>query len=374
MPLNKSPSLRPLGVMFLALFLPSSVYAAYWVYAGSKVRTQIEKWSQARREEGYQVGYDRIDIKGFPLHLDIRIEKPVFRFPEARGGWSWQTAALDARLSPLNPRAATISANSPQTFHPPANIETGITTLTATTATAGLVFQDNGSPATVHVEFGSVRLAGLASGGEVRARHLKADADWFSPDSPDPANRTMILAAEGRDMDLPPSLGLPLGPRIEAFALQAEVHGRIAGEDITQALSDWRQAGGTVDVPNLLVHWPPVRMHTNGTLALDDQLQPIGAFTAGFQGFFEAVGSFVKQGIIRPRDASMAKVVLGMLAKTPSGGGVSTVSMPMTLQNRTLYAGPVALIHLPDVRWSESHHPKPLPQSAGAGATDETPR
>ncbi len=46
----------------------------------------------------------------------------------------------------------------------------------------------------------------------------------------------------------------------------------------------------------------------------------------------------------------MAKIVLGMLAK-PSAAGEPELSLPLTVQDRALLAGPVKLMEMPEVIW-----------------------
>ena len=56
---------------------------------------------------------------------------------------------------------------------------------------------------------------------------------------------------------------------------------------------------------------------------------------------------------MRRRDAVTAKLVLGALARTPEGGGPPTLNLAITVQDRTLFAGPVALARLPAIDWKD---------------------
>jgi len=118
-----------------------------------------------------------------------------------------------------------------------------------------------------------------------------------------------------------------------------------------QALTQWRDAGGTLEANRIQVGYGPLFLQGNGTLALDGDLQLVGAFSARIQGFFQTVDGLRRGGVIRRPDASMAKVVLGMLSKQPKNGGPATISLPLTLQERALFAGPVRLIKMPEIHW-----------------------
>jgi len=85
-------------------------------------------------------------------------------------------------------------------------------------------------------------------------------------------------------------------------------------------------------------------------LALDADLQPIGAFTTRIEGFFETVNALHEKGLIRSQDAVTAKMVLGVLSKRNDAGRIS-LTVPLTVQERRLYVGPVPLAVIPPVRW-----------------------
>ena len=82
-----------------------------------------------------------------------------------------------------------------------------------------------------------------------------------------------------------------------------------------------------------------------------ETMQPIGAFTASISGFNDAVDALVEAGAARPQDGALAKVVLGVLAKTPPGGGPKVVSLPLSLQDRRLSVGPVPLVTFKRIEW-----------------------
>jgi hypothetical protein len=95
----------------------------------------------------------------------------------------------------------------------------------------------------------------------------------------------------------------------------------------------------------------PLKINTNGTLALDGKLQPIGALTANLEGFFETIDALKRLGVVKARNAITAKVVLGVLSRAPSGGGPAILNLALTAQNRYLYLGPVRLLELPEIKW-----------------------
>ncbi|MBT7760018.1 MAG: DUF2125 domain-containing protein, partial [Rhodospirillaceae bacterium] len=119
---------------------------------------------------------------------------------------------------------------------------------------------------------------------------------------------------------------------------------------LSAALGDWRDSGGTLDIKRLHLDWGGMKFDGDGTLALDADLQPVGAMKARIKGYRELVDGLVRARQIRERDADMAKFVLNMVARaTP--GGENTVTVPVTIQDRRLFIGPASLMNLPRIDW-----------------------
>jgi hypothetical protein len=150
---------------------------------------------------------------------------------------------------------------------------------------------------------------------------------------------------------LPAGLELPLGRDVARLALDTRLLGALRPGLLVDILPLWRDAGGTVEIGHLEMEWGPLAVQGDGTIALDADLQPIGAFTAKAQGFFEVLEVLRRRGIIASRDAMTATVVLGVLSRGATDGGPATLSIPLSVQSRTLYAGPVSVAKLPQVLW-----------------------
>jgi hypothetical protein len=58
-----------------------------------------------------------------------------------------------------------------------------------------------------------------------------------------------------------------------------------------------------------------------------------------------------ERGLIEPNIATTAAIVLGALATRPTPGDRPRLDIALSVQNRKLYAGPVALVKLPFIRW-----------------------
>ncbi len=59
--------------------------------------------------------------------------------------------------------------------------------------------------------------------------------------------------------------------------------------DITRWAEAWRDGGGSLEITHLTMGWGPLGLTSSATLALDDQLQPMGSGNARIVGYAETL-------------------------------------------------------------------------------------
>jgi len=155
------------------------------------------------------------------------------------------------------------------------------------------------------------------------------------------------------EVRLPRFLSSPLGDGVRELDLEAHLLGDLAAGPVRDSLEAWRDGGGTIEIDRLAVRHGPMALKADGTLALDGALQPIGAFTARVEGFFDVIDALQKTGMVKPRDAIAAKMILGVMSRRPENGGPATLNLALTLQDRRLFAGPVGLMEFAEVDWKQ---------------------
>lgn len=338
------------GAAVLALL--AALYVGLWYFAAGQLRDAAMAWIEARRQEGVSVQFERLDIGGFPFSLRLAVAKPAIALPKAADPWGWQGEGLTASLRPWNFGHVTLRAPGQH----------------AVMWTAGgkphtALGQVDGLNAALDLDGGRVtalkiELAGAAFAGEAPLSRLTVGRGTIEADlrpTADATDRTPVadLRLALGDVGTPPEWALPLGAAIASADLGATVLGRLTPGALAETLGQWRDDGGTVEVRRLGLAYGPLSLSADGTLALDAALQPIGAFTARADGFFETIDALRAHGVIRSRDAITAKLVLGALAKRGDGGSAS-LTLSLTLQERRLYVGPVPLIEIPSIPWDQA--------------------
>jgi len=133
--------------------------------------------------------------------------------------------------------------------------------------------------------------------------------------------------------------------------LKATISGGLPLRHDGAAMAEWRDGGGTVEISQLAAKHGPLSMSGDGTGALDDTLQPIGAFSLRVQGVMETVDRLEVAGLIKQRAAVLIKTVLAALTKSQGSGDGSELKVPLSIQDGKIFVGPVAVAKVPVVRW-----------------------
>jgi hypothetical protein len=163
-----------------------------------------------------------------------------------------------------------------------------------------------------------------------------------------------VLAFSLQSQGISPPAGIVrlLGPRIDSLSVDGALNGPVpVGRTLADQAAAWRDGGGSLKVDHLALAWGPLNLTASATLALDDQLQPMGAASAKLVGFAETLDALAAHAAISRSAATAAKAVLSLMAHNPEDGGPPDVDVPLTLQYRTLSMSHVPLVRLPELDW-----------------------
>lgn len=336
------------GLLALGLLATAAaLYGLYWEFAAGRFQDGIRAWAAERGREGIRVGFSRLGVDGYPFRLRATVADPAMERRSGAHPWSWRGPTMILTARPWRPGRLTLTANGRH----------------AATALAGgaVTAYDIAAPALgLKLRFGGDGLArarltarGLAvrdslgdlmrlAAAEVAIRRPGAAGDGPRP------SLDLMAEVDGLALRLE---RIPDMPRTTARAhLEASVKGPPPKALGRAALADWRDAGGIVEVKKLTFVHGSLAIAGDGTLALDADMQPIGAFSAGVRGYAELIDQLEAAGVIKPRPAAMAKAALGVLAGAQRPGGAE-VRVPLSVQDRRLYLGPVPVLRFQPLAW-----------------------
>jgi len=163
----------------------------------------------------------------------------------------------------------------------------------------------------------------------------------------------LTFALEAGEIRLPAGLARPLGPRVGKLELEGALNGPVpVGRTPAEQAAAWRDGGGSIEIRRFAVAWGPLDLSATATLALDDQLQPMGAGKVRLVGYAETLDALAAHGAISRSAATVAKAVLSLMANSPDDGSPPEVDdVPLKLEFRTLSMRQVPLVRLPELDW-----------------------
>jgi hypothetical protein len=338
-------------LILVALVLVATSYAFYWHWVAELVRGGILDWSAARRAEGFNVGWDRYAVDGFPFLLRVTVEQPVFGQTGIEPGYAAQAPLLvgEARPWALDRWRVTAASGARLAVQPgPARPAITVTANALTGTVEPAEIGDAASHAGTAV---ALSADGVAVAGPIPLAIAHAEAQTTIPARGVASHLETWLSASFSLAGVTlPQVVEPLGDTIDRLAVGVAVKGSIPGGPHRQALAAWRDDGGTLEIASLDLAWGTLRLGAKGTLALDAALQPIGALTALIRGYNDIIDALVTAGSVRAGDAALAKLALGLLAKE-GPDGTYEIGAPLTLQNGSVFLGPARLARLPVFTW-----------------------
>jgi len=316
-------------------------YTGYWFYIAGKLKSSLAPWAEARRAEGFVVAWDAATVEGFPRSFRLKFTRAAYG-SERPVPYTINSDLILAEAAPWDLQRWQVSAPHGATLRSP--IEEDGASAATIDGTIGL----GGTPGTV-VDLAAHDLIGTTEIGKIRA----ADAAMrlTLPDRPPASHRDTAFDLTLRLTGLTlPLRGAPFGDTIKALTLTGSFKGALPSGPLRQALAAWRDDGGTIELQQSALRWGSLAVDANGTLALDAELQPIGAFTAVILDHGALIDAIVAAGEMREGDAGLVKTFLGLMAKS-GPDGQKRLTLPLRVQNDRVFLGPVEVAVLPRVTW-----------------------
>ncbi len=323
---------------------------AYWRIAAGRLKTGYQHWLAGRVAEGWDIHSGVLSIGGWPGSAVVSVPNLTLRHASGAipGDVQIAAAAVDLSVPLLDPASLRISLTGPAHVRADGSPDMIVTT------------EEN----TVSVPL----LSGSRHRFELNARNLRiepASGDWHttlgllnaSIDAPDPAEASqpgsaIAFSASAEAIALPAPVKWPLGSNLSSVTLGGSLNGPIPRtRDLTAWAQAWRDGGGSLAISHFTIGWGPLWLTASATLALDDQLQPMGSGNGRLVGYAATLDKLAAAGILTKSAATAAKAVLLLMAGAGDPDRPPAVDVPLTLQYRTLSMRQVPLLRLPELDW-----------------------
>ncbi len=326
--------------------------------AGAIVR-EVDRWIARQQSQGATIAPATVSVVGYPFSFSIKLNHVNLAWPN---GFGFAAQVVKVRTRPWSLGTFKVDTTGGFTFTLPPGTTRPSLALAGETLRGHARFRDDPMPVALDLtadtvsateagatEAGVTETAGGPTAPEVTAASLALDAS--RPEAPptkdtdvayDVSLRLSELSAQSLETN-------PLGGTIKETTLHAQLLGVPPATPDAAGLKAWRDAGGTVEARDIGLQWGPLTLTGNGTLALDQGMQPEGAFTAHLSGFNEALDALAAAGWVKMSSASIAKLALGIASK-PGPDGKPVVDTPVTIQDRHISLGPAKVGVVPELK------------------------
>lgn len=342
---NVSRSLRWFAGLLTVLAL---VYVGLWYALGQNLRSLSDEWILEQQRAGWAIAVKDVHLTGFPTWPNAVAENIDITAPPSEGGWSWSADQVTLIPDDIALTRFTVRAPGRHTLSAPWTAD-ALWTLEASRFDVEFEVDEDGRLRQGRIHLGDAEVTDPNALPWIGAARVDL-ALALTPDGAATDNTFAKFTGAADAVRLAVSLP-PFERVIRAVQLDADLVGDLQPGRLSEALEGWRRGGGTLEVRTLFLDWPPLALAGDGTMALDEQLQPIAAFSTRITGFDETLRTLENRGIIPPGQAASAAVILNLLSSTPRGGETPELAVPVSVQDQRLRVGPLNVLELPTLVW-----------------------
>jgi Uncharacterized protein conserved in bacteria (DUF2125) len=334
----------------ILLVLPFVLLAAitvYWRIAAGHLQQGFADWVALRRANGWTERNGATRLGGWPFAATLTVPAMSLASgsPGIPGGITWSAERVVLRVALTRPDLLEIMPQGTQQVR-----LASYPSVPYTVERFSLLvpIQAADWPSSVQGDLDNLHASTPAGSASLRSLQLHLDFHAGARTG-EPALAALLHVADAR---LPGGVVRPLGPSIADLQADAVLSGPLAASQRpAEAAAAWRDGGGSLEIQHLGLSWGPLILTASATLALDDQLQPMGAGNARITGYAETLDTLAAHSMISHSAGIAAKAVLSLLADARDDGSRPEVEVPLTLQYRTLSMRQVPLLRLPELDW-----------------------
>ena len=319
---------------------------AYWRITVAQLRSGFQEWLASRNASGWQTSAGAISIGGWPRAATIHIPDLVLRHDGAKIPGKISIAMTDLALSVslFNPANLHMSLAAPAHVR----IDNGEEIIVSGEEISASNQLNQTGPLSMTLHARSLRAEPAKGGWRLTVGLLNGQTE--SADDQTQSAATFTISAEA--IALPENIRWPLGTNISSLSMDGRLNGLSPVDgNIRQWAENWRDGGGSLEITHFAMGWGPLGVTSSATLALDDQLQPMGSGNGRIVGYADTLDRLAAGGMLSRSAATAAKAILSLLAGTSGPDEPSSVDVPLTLQYRTLSMRQVPLVRLPELDW-----------------------
>lgn len=326
----------------IALALLATAWSGWWYYSGRMAIDAVLGWAADQRAQGYDVGYAKIELGGYPFDVELTIQRPGMAAPSRI--WSVSGERITIAYEAWQFDRYTLTSDRPIQVVTAVLPESRGHPITLQSLDGEYWRATNGQPHQLILKAMDVTGPNGVSVAEVGVSGLRGKAPSNSPETAALEMRLELVEADIQNYIQP---GLP--GKIDAGVLDFTIGGPEPQGDasLLKKLADWRDQGGVVDVPNLSLVWGDLNLQGSGLVTLDEEMRPLASFDFKTLGLSETAKRFEEAGLIDSGTRRIINLGAGLLSFGRAESGAVNISV--SSQDGQLYLGPVAVAEVPSL-------------------------
>jgi len=304
-------------------------YSGYWFYVSGNSDIYLEKTQADLAQQGVTFEYSSYQVTGFPYRFVLDFENPVFRFQNGPLQFEFSAPQMEAIVQPWNLSHLVIFPN-----------EALIKIRSSLNNTNEIIIK----PAKLGLSINSLGDGAYRLSSELTDISLVTLPDLHLPTKFENVSfhlrKQPMVVVENEDLLEPKLLEIAIDGITKTqntFQLNFSFQGKEIPEATISGLTLWRDQGGTLEIEQAQFSNESVALKFSGSLTLDDKLRPLGALSLTLEK--SALTYYL---MLNTRLANEDKKAVEDFIKTiPVTDG--SISLPLTLQDGSVYLGPVRL-------------------------------
>lgn len=339
--------LKPLITVLIAAL---TAYSGFWYYLAYYAEDRVQAMLGDLARSGFEFDYKELDVSGFPYRLVLDFKGVEAEYQDGPLRIDWSGPSLQAVLQPWQPGHAVLFAPRSLFSISYRTDQTNAAIIEPKLLSLSIRSKDrDGDRYSLVLEDSRIQPLSLGA-GEI---FLKGAELHFRSKRLQAAGATVSGLVEPVFADISVAInGLNLGARrgnnqatiIDQFTIDLQPRGRFFPRLTPYSLAAWRDAGSTVDIGNIDARWGGVVVGGDGSVTLDDDLQPLGAIslrTTDPEGLLDNISG---AGWISSQDRQDAAEIIELFRDLGSPG--SPVALSISLQGGSVAMGPVVLAEI----------------------------
>ncbi|MFY0692441.1 MAG: DUF2125 domain-containing protein [Paracoccaceae bacterium] len=309
----------------------AALWSGYW-FVGARTNEQaMNTWFEERRDEGWQVEYSDLDLRGFPNRFDTTISDLTLTDPDT--GLSWSTPFLQVLSLSYDPNHLIVVWPNDQTIATPyQKID-----LTASKMRASVVLKPDN---TLELDRANLMMEGVtlnstegwAATFDTLTAGIRETVDMpLSYDMAVEANKLVPGEALRNLLDQ----GGTLPDHLDAMRLDTAIS--FARPLDLRTIEEARPDITRIKVKDARGSWGELAVRASGEVDVDSTGNPTGELLVKAQNWREMLKMAVEAGAVPAEMESTSEMALGLLAGL--SGRSDSIDAPLSFRNGSTYLG-----------------------------------